>query len=330
VEYVTVTADSREEAVEQLKKLYGPEIKVFSTKKIDRRSGLLRKKRSLFEVTAYRAEPLTEQQSRSSSSKKSRHSLVEEFTQLLENQDFPRQYVCSLLKEAETSSYEERTEAAGRLKTVLSRHIDRHRSTPLEPARMSILVGPTGTGKTTTAAKLAAHLGAVRTNKKIILSTIDTYRIGAKAQIETFGALMEVPVHTLTNTKQSTELLDNSRDADHIIIDTVGRSPKDDQIASQMLELLAPWYETQDVRTLLALPATMKHSDMIRTVGRFSPFNVDALIITKLDETEYVGALVCALDEINLPVAYITDGQRVPQDFHVFDRDLLLESIVLS
>lgn len=330
MEYVTVTADSREEAIEQLKKLYGPEIKVFSTKKIDRRSGLLRKKRSLFEVTAYRVEPQAEQQARNVSSKKTRHSMTEEFAQLLEEQDFPRQYVRSLLKEAETAGYEHKSEAAKRLRTVLSRHIDRHRSTPLQIPRISILVGPTGTGKTTTAAKLAAHLGAVRTNKKIILSTIDTYRIGAKAQIETFGELMEVPVHTLTNSKQSTELLADSGDADHIIIDTVGRSPKDDQIASQMLEVLSPWYDTQDVRTLLALPATMKHSDMIRTVDRFSQFNVDALIITKLDETEYVGALVSALDEIRLPVAYITDGQRVPQDFHVFDRDLLLESIVLT
>jgi flagellar biosynthesis protein FlhF len=331
VEYVTVTASTREEAVEQLKKLYGPEIKIFSTKKIDTRTGLMRRKRSLFEVTAYRSTPESEIQKQSSRApKKSRRSVSDDLYRILEENEFPSFYIEGLLKEAETDSYDEIGEASDRMRTVISRRIDRHRGGRVSPPRISILVGPTGTGKTTTAAKLAAHLGAVRTNKKILLVTIDTYRIGAKAQIETFGELMGVPVHTLKSRAEMVQLLERTRDVDHIIVDTVGRSPRDEKIAPQMLSLLEPCSDVGDVRTLLALPATMKLSDMVKTVERFNQFGLDSLIITKLDETEHLGMLIAALDQISLPVDYLTDGQRVPQDFHVMDRDLLLDQVTLS
>ena len=180
-----------------------------------------------------------------------------------------------------------------------------------------VLVGPTGAGKTTTVAKLAAAY--IRAYKKsprplnVKVITIDNYRIGAKQHLEKYGEIMGVTVSSAETPQDLHKLVSFYQDADIILIDTTGRSPKDRVELSGMRNFFDGFQNACE--TLLTISACTKTSDMHDIIRQYGIFQLDGLIITKFDETSRVGNIISMLAGENLPVAYITTGQRVPKDF---------------
>jgi flagellar biosynthesis protein FlhF len=178
-----------------------------------------------------------------------------------------------------------------------------------------ILVGPTGVGKTTTIAKLAAihSLGSKGERAKDVrVITIDNYRIGAKQQIETYAEILQVPFASVESYQELKKQLALFKDADLVLIDTIGKSPKDYMNLAKMREILDGCDEKAEIH--LALSATTKVSDLKEIMQQFEPFNYTAVVLTKLDETMRVGNLISALYEKGKSLSYLTDGQRVPED----------------
>jgi flagellar biosynthesis protein FlhF len=184
--------------------------------------------------------------------------------------------------------------------------------------RIFVLVGPTGVGKTTTIAKFAAMYGLGGTAVKPIsvrILTIDAYRMAAKQQIEAYGNIMGIPVSSIDNydeLKKTIALC--SSDVDLILIDTIGKSPRDSVKLGEMKKLLSACGSQAEVH--LAVCASTKSSDIHEIIQQFEPFNYRSVVVTKLDETIRVGNIISALKEKGKSISFITDGQIVPSDIH--------------
>ncbi|MDR0444453.1 MAG: flagellar biosynthesis protein FlhF [Treponema sp.] len=189
------------------------------------------------------------------------------------------------------------------------------RSSPRK-TRVMVLVGPTGVGKTTTIAKLAAIYGIETTGKPAVdvrMITIDAFRIGAKAQLESYGDIMHIPVSCVDNKQDlRKEIALYSEDTDLFLIDTIGKSPKDSAKLGEIKEILDGCPRGTLVH--LVLSASTKTSDIEDAMRQFEPFNYKSIVLTKLDETNHVGNVISALAEKGKSVSFITDGQKVPND----------------
>jgi flagellar biosynthesis protein FlhF len=182
-------------------------------------------------------------------------------------------------------------------------------------SRIVIVVGPTGVGKTTTIAKLAAIYGlgdGRRPPRSVRIITIDNYRIAAKQQIETYAEIMRIPVSLVESASDLAKNLALYQDTDLILVDTIGRSPRDLAKLAEMKEILAQCGTQASV--YLALAAPTKASDTEEILRQFAPFGYRAVILTKLDETMRIGNIISSLARHRKPVAYLCDGQGVPQD----------------
>lgn len=186
----------------------------------------------------------------------------------------------------------------------------------LTKPRVLILVGPTGVGKTTTIAKLAALYGLGINGKNplsVRMITIDNYRIAAKQQIETYGDIMQIPVSCVeTYDDLRKTLAMYSQEVDLVLVDTIGKSPRDAVKLAEMKQILSACGSSAEVH--LALSASTKSSDIREIMQQYEPFNYKSIIVTKLDETSKVGNIISSLAERGKTVSFITNGQRVPQD----------------
>jgi flagellar biosynthesis protein FlhF len=187
--------------------------------------------------------------------------------------------------------------------------------------RIMTLVGPTGVGKTTTIAKLAAIYGtgfAGRRPLSVRLVTIDNYRIGASYQIEKYGGIMEIPVSSVKNYKELKQMIAlNSEDTDLILIDTIGRSPRAAVELAEMKQLLNACGSSAEFH--LTVAATTKSSDISEILMQYEPFGYCSVIVTKIDETIRLGNVISALSDRGKSVSFITEGQQVPKDIQKAD-----------
>lgn len=173
------------------------------------------------------------------------------------------------------------------------------------------LVGPTGVGKTTSVAKLAARYTLRHGPDRVALITTDSYRIGAQQQLRTFGRLLNAPVYVANDAAELGRLLESLRDVPLVLIDTAGASPRDVRLVEQMAVLKAG---RGAVRTYVVLAATTQRKALEETVRAFGNIALDGCLLTKLDETASLGEALSVVAQRQLPVAYISDGQRVPED----------------
>jgi flagellar biosynthesis protein FlhF len=184
--------------------------------------------------------------------------------------------------------------------------------------QVAVLVGPTGVGKTTTIAKLAA-IHALDYGRKVALLSLDTYRIGAIQQLRTYAELMNLPLLTATNTDEVADALEQFAGYDLVLIDTIGRGQRDEPHLQEMRQALTP------VKGIvyLTLSATADSATLLDAAQRFNLFEPDAIILTKLDEAVRVGNCINLALRRALPFAYFTTGQRVPEDITLADAHAL-------
>ncbi|VAX21458.1 Flagellar biosynthesis protein FlhF [hydrothermal vent metagenome] len=171
------------------------------------------------------------------------------------------------------------------------------------------LVGPTGVGKTTTVAKLAATLSM--DNVKVGLITIDTYRIAAVEQLKIYANILNIPLEVILSPGDLKQAIRNYRDKEVILIDTAGRSQRDYR---QIKELTRFLDGNDDVDSRLVLSACSSEAQMEEAIKSFSKANVSGLIFTKLDEAAQLGPVLNQHLKTGLPVSYFTTGQSVPED----------------
>ncbi len=192
-----------------------------------------------------------------------------------------------------------------------------------------VLVGPTGVGKTTTVAKLAAAYGlgdGQNRGRQVRIVTIDNYRIAARQQIETYAEIMRIPVTLVESAADLARAMALASDADLVLVDTIGRSPRDYAKLAEMKEILAG-LDGRRTNTYLAVSACTKSSDLEEILRQFEPFGYRAVVLTKLDETNRVGPVISTLALRGKPFAWLCDGQGVPQDIEEASALRLLMSL---
>jgi flagellar biosynthesis protein FlhF len=180
----------------------------------------------------------------------------------------------------------------------------------LDPGKMRVaaLVGPTGVGKTTTLAKLAAY-AQLHLKQKVALLTLDTYRMAAVDQLQQYAQILQVPMHVALTVEDMRSALRFYQDRALVLIDTPGHSPKDTETLGQLRGLLD---ELPDVETHLVLSATTKPRDLTEIAARYEPLHPTRLLFTKLDETSTFGPILSTLARVKRPLSYLGTGQEVP------------------
>ena len=189
---------------------------------------------------------------------------------------------------------------------------------------IAAFVGPTGVGKTTTIAKLAAHY-VLGDKRKVALVTLDTYRIAAVEQLRLFAKIIGLPVDIALTADELEHALARHRDKEIVLIDTAGRSQRD---ALQMAELTTFFTENQRIGVHLVLSATASMPNLSDTVARFKPLGLASLMFTKLDESTVFGPLLSTALHTQLPMSYFTTGQRVPEDIEVATPERVVDLIL--
>jgi flagellar biosynthesis protein FlhF len=175
------------------------------------------------------------------------------------------------------------------------------------------IVGPTGAGKTTTIAKLAARWALRHGIESLAIISTDAYRIGAREQLSTYARILGVPMYAANSGKELAQVLDRLKQRRLVLIDTAGVGPRDQRLPEQ-LSLLREG--ARDARILLALPAPGEARALDEITLSFKPLAPVACILTKVDEAASLGAAMSTAIRHSLPIAYLCNGQRVPEDIH--------------
>lgn len=192
----------------------------------------------------------------------------------------------------------------------------------IEEGGVYAFVGPTGVGKTTTLAKIAARFALRFGADKLGLVTMDTYRIAAQEQLVLYGKILGVKVCVAQDEVSLTRVLRQLSDKKLILIDTAGMNPADERVTKQ-IHVLSTYH--QSISKVLVLPATSHYQVLIDAIRRYQANQVDQCILTKLDESLAVGGALSAVIESGLGVSYLTHGQRVPEDIKMATRHQLVE-----
>jgi flagellar biosynthesis protein FlhF len=190
--------------------------------------------------------------------------------------------------------------------------------------RLVALVGPTGVGKTTTIAKLAANFH-LRERRRVGLITVDTYRIAAVEQLRTYADIINLPMEVVSTPRDMRHAVQRLADLDLILMDTAGRSPRDEVQIQELKTMLA---EAGADEVHLVLSSVSSVASLTQTARHFADVGVTALVLTKLDEATGLGAIVPLLRSCGLPLSYVTHGQNVPDDMEAAHPRRLTRSIV--
>ena len=190
--------------------------------------------------------------------------------------------------------------------------------------RVVALVGPTGVGKTTTVAKLAANFKLAH-GARVGLVTVDTYRIAAVEQLRTYAEIIDLPLAVVNDPSEMSRALDELGAVDLVFIDTAGRSPRDEVKIRELAEFLR---RARPDEIHLVLSAVAGQRSLKAAVDRFATVQVDRLILTKLDEADSLGGILGVLGMSSRPVSYLTTGQAVPDDSEPADRMRLARLIL--
>ncbi len=250
------------------------------------------------------------------------------FTDLIEaevEESVARELVDHLRREPGVTSADSR-DARQRLAQLLQADI--RVTGPIEVAggagRVVALVGPTGVGKTTTIAKLAANY-RLKEGHRVGLITVDTYRIAAVEQLRTYAEIIDLPMEVVSTPREMREAVAKMKDFDLVLMDTAGRSPRDEVRIRELRTMLA---EAEPNEVHLVLSAAASARSLVAAAEKFIPVGVTAAIVTKIDEATALGNVLSLARRCNLPFSYLTDGQNVPDDINVAEARTLAQLIL--
>ncbi|OGO78431.1 MAG: flagellar biosynthesis protein FlhF [Clostridiales bacterium GWB2_37_7] len=255
--------------------------------------------------------------------------ITKEFLEKLEKKEVERAIINDIKEDIiELLSLEEQQEIA-QVKNAIYDILNRYIKDP-EPYNLNknkkvvVFIGPTGVGKTTTLAKLAANM-VLNEKKKVGLITSDTYRIAAVEQLKTYSEIIGVPLSIIYSPAEIVSAIKNYEDKDIILVDTAGRSHKDQY---QLMELKSLLKSSIDFETYLVISATTKFSDCLEIIKSYCFLEDYKLLFTKLDETSTNGILLNIAYITKRPISYITTGQSVPDDIEIADKNKIINSLM--
>lgn len=238
------------------------------------------------------------------------------FQNLLENEvdeDIAREVIDRALYKIDQSCWKNATALKNGVAGVISEYINIADQEVYAGQQRLALIGPTGVGKTTTIAKLAA-ITSVLKEKSVALITIDTFRVGAVDQLKTYAEIISVPLEVAHTPKELKSLLARHSDKDLVLIDTAGRSPYNKLQIAEMKGFLDA---CPDVSICLVLSVATNHGELNEIISRFGKFSIDRLVFTKLDETRRYGNIINVANGLKKDLAYVTTGQNVPDDIEI-------------
>jgi flagellar biosynthesis protein FlhF len=192
-------------------------------------------------------------------------------------------------------------------------------------AKVIAFIGPTGVGKTTTIAKLAAKYALIE-GKSVVMVTADTYRIAADLQLKKYGEIMGIPVEVVLTPDDFKKVINKHIDKDLIFFDTAGRSPRNRQHLAELKEFL----EVQSpIETHIVISSVMKYYDALSTINNFGLVPIHRMLFTKLDETKNYGMLLnLSVGSGGIPISFLTIGQNVPDDLEIADPKVISRLII--
>ncbi len=191
------------------------------------------------------------------------------------------------------------------------------------PGRVQLFVGPTGVGKTTTIAKLAAR-AAYATPDGVLVVTTDVQRVAAVEQLARWGEILGLPVEVAVSPADLARTLARAADRERVFVDTAGRSPRDTRGVAELAALVAA---ADDAEVILVLSATTRAADSRELLELYGKLPVSRLVVTKLDETRVHGELYNAVVRSGRPIACVTTGQNVPDDLASLDVTGVLRTV---
>lgn len=210
------------------------------------------------------------------------------------------------------------------VKSILARNLATmgNENELLEKGGVFALVGPTGVGKTTTTAKLAARCVMRHGTGKLALITTDGYRIGGHEQLRIYGKILGVMVHSVKDEADLRLALAELKNKHTVLIDTVGMSQRDQMVAEQIAMLSGT---DTEVKRLLCLNATSTGETLNEVVRAYQGAGLAGCIVTKLDEAATIGSVVDVMIRQKLRLYYVANGQRVPEDLHITHQKFLID-----
>ncbi|MCE9607363.1 MAG: flagellar biosynthesis protein FlhF [Planctomycetia bacterium] len=246
------------------------------------------------------------------------------YTDLIEaevSDEVARELVERVRRDASAGEVDDPLMVKARLSRMIEEEIAVSGPIQLDSGRRKLvaLVGPTGVGKTTTIAKLAANF-RLRDKKRVGLITVDTFRIAAVEQLRTYADIIDLPMHVVSTPREMRDAVNSLSSMDLVLLDTAGRSPHDDVKIQELKSFLV---EAAADEVHLVLSATASASSLEKMARQFATVGTTHLLLTKLDETASLGNLLPLVRASRLPLSYLTDGQSVPDDISPADASRL-------
>ena len=342
MEYYTVVAESYDAAVKKAQELYGNGIRIHSRRDFTTHGGLFTKRMPRCEIVCYLAstkkesgktgekdisefekeartpdpDSLSREERLNTESYRDKPLLPEAESLLVAN------HITDPLKAKLIEAFPDNGDVSMILSERLLKTVGIAYQGQIHPKHFVVFIGPTGSGKTTTLAKVAYMFK--KTGRKVAIVTLDSYRTGAYEQVGAFGSALSIPVALAGAEDELLSAVERFASFDMIFIDTMGLSPKDKELNLRLKGLLS-LLDLSQSDYVLTVPASMKEEDIMDQFASYSEYSPSSLAVTKLDETETIGNVLSFSYKVEVPILFFTDGQKVPDDIAKASGSVVLE-----